>query len=118
MKRCLSFLLALLLCGTAACACAEITVGPDIAEGDITDFYYTVDASIYPPVYQRYRFYAEDGKKLFYHESRQGDSWPQTEKDITVSGTVELTEEAWSAFFDCLRGGAVKARGDEILDTA
>ena len=116
MKRVLPVLLALLICALAACACAEVTVGTDITAEDITDFYYTVDASRYPPEYLRYRFYVEDGARKFYHESRQGGGWPQTEEDIVFSGTVELTDEDWNAFFDCLRGGTVSARSDEVLD--
>ncbi len=120
MKHFISVLLILVLfsvlCGFAAAASAAVTVGTDIQQEDISDFYYTVDASIDPPVYQRYRFYVEDGKKQFYHESRQGGGWPQTEEDIVASGTVELTDEDWAAFFDCLRGGTVRARSDEVLD--
>ena len=40
------------------------TVGVDIAFQDIMDFYYTYDASTDPPVYQRYRVYADGGKTL------------------------------------------------------
>ena len=46
------------------------TVGKDILSDDITDFYYTYDTSTYPPEFQRYRFYAEDGRYYFYHETK------------------------------------------------
>ncbi len=92
----------------------EKIVGTDIAYEDISDFYYTYDASFYPPEYQRYRFYVEDGKKLFYHETREGDSWPQTEEDISVFGTVALTEEEWAAFCNCLEGGTVRKREENL----
>lgn len=92
----------------------EKTVGTDVAYGDITDFYYTYDASTYPPEYQRYRFYVEDGKKLFYHETREGDDWPQTEEDITVSGTVDLKEEEWAAFCSFIEGGTVRKREESL----
>ena len=116
MRHRFAVLLVLLLCGIAVCAQAEYVVGTDIAGKDITDFYYTLSASTYPPVYQRYRFCRENGKKLFYHESRQGGGWPQTEEDIVASGTRELTEKEWSAFVSCLRGGTVTGRSDEVID--
>lgn len=79
-----------------------------------TDFYYTYDASTFPPHYQRYRFYVEEGKHFFYHETREGGGWPQTEEDITASGTIELTEEEWQIFFSKLKGGTVKSPEDEV----
>ena len=91
--------------GPAAAASDGITVGTDIAFDDITDFYY-----------QRYRFYAEDEKRFFYHETREGGGWPQTEADITRSGTIELTEEQWSACCDLLNGGTASRR-EEHLDS-
>ncbi len=92
----------------------EMTVGTDIAIGDVTAFYYTYATSTNPPDYQRYLFSVEDGKRLFTHEKREGNHWPLTEADITVSGTLELTDEAWAAFFDCLKGGKVTKREEDI----
>lgn len=115
MKSFFAALLALLL-GTSPIAEAGLVVGTDMSAADITDFYYTVDASTYPPHYQRYRFWAEDGKKWFFHESRQGDSWPQTEENTVLSGTLELTDEEWSRFIDCVAGGTVKAREERFED--
>ena len=91
-------------------------VGTDIDFADITDFYYTYDASTNPPFFQRYRLYVEDGRTLFYHETRENGGWPQTEEDITVSGTVELSEAQVEAFRACLEGGTVRPR-EESLDT-
>ncbi|MBR4462865.1 MAG: hypothetical protein IKS51_09825 [Erysipelotrichaceae bacterium] len=91
-------------------------VGKDILSDDITEFYYTYDASTYPPDYQRYRFYAEDGRYYFYHEKREGDHWPLREEDITVSGTKELTQEEWNHFFESLCGGIVQNRDDDVVD--
>ena len=116
MKHCLTVFVVLLLCLLAAGAAAEKRAGEDFTAEDITDFYYTVSTSTYPPFYQRYRFYTEDGKKWFYHETREGGDWPQSEEDITVSGTVELTEADWAAFFACVRGGKADRRSEEILD--
>ena len=79
-----------------------------------TDFYYTYDASTFPPHYQRYRFYVEEGKYFFYHETREGGGWPQTEEGIPASGTIELTEEEWQTFFSKLKGGTVKSPEDEV----
>ena len=94
----------------------EMIVGTDIAFADITDFFYTYDASTNPPEYQRYRFYVEDGATFFYHETREGDGWPLTEADITVSGTAALTEEALARFHGLLEGGIVRRR-EESLDS-
>ena len=116
MRRWFLLFIFLLMCVPAAGVCAEISVGTDITAEDITDFYYTYSTSTDPPFYQRYRFYMEDGKKLFYHETREGGGWPQTEEDITLSGTVILTEADWSAFFACICNGEVNPHNDEILD--
>ena len=90
----------------------EMIVGKDIKIEDISDFYFTWSGSSYPPDFQRYRFYAEDGKHYFYHETREGDHWPLTEDDVTVSGTKELTEEEWTRFFELLQGSSVRKRED------
>ena len=99
MRRILSLLSALILAltlictqGLAATSSTDKTVGIDIAFEDITDFYYTYDASTASPHYQRYRLYSKDGKHYFEHETREGGGWPQTETDITCSGTIGLTE--------------------------
>ncbi|MBQ8954266.1 MAG: hypothetical protein IJ048_09130 [Clostridia bacterium] len=94
----------------------EWTVGTDIGFDDITEFYYTYDASTDPPHYQRYRFYRENGATLFYHETREGGGWPQTEADITVSGTVTLSEEQTLYFHACLEGGTVRGREESLDD--
>ncbi|MCR4577504.1 MAG: hypothetical protein K5784_06320 [Clostridiales bacterium] len=115
MKRILAALLAMLM-GAATVDAAGLTVGTDVSKNSITDFYYTVDASYYPPLYQRYRFYVQDGKKWFFHESRQGGGWSQTEEDIVASGTLEITDEIWAEFAACLAGGTVKAREEHLED--
>lgn len=95
---------------------APMDVGTEIAFSEITDFYYTFDASWYPPLYQRYRFYVEDGAPCFYHETREGGGWPQTEEDITASGTVALSEAEWAAFCECIRGGIASVRVEHLED--
>ncbi len=89
-------------------------VGTDISAEDITDFYYTYENINYNAFYQRYRFYAEDGKHLFFHETRErkDDYGPATEEDTTMKGTLELTDEEWAAFFALLKDGKVVKRSD------
>ncbi len=89
---------------------SEMKVGKKISYEDITEFYYTESSSAYPPTYQRYRFYVEDGKRMFFHEKREGDTFPLTEADATVTGTKELTEEEWQSFLNCVDGGEVEKR--------
>ena len=93
---------------------SELTVGEDILIGDITEFYYTYDSSAFPPEYQRYRFYTEDGQYYFYHEKREGKEWPLTEKHITESGTVNMPEDDWAEFFGYLKDGTVVKREEEL----
>ncbi len=90
----------------------KYVVGEDIQNGDITDFYYTVENINYDAFYQRYRIYVEDGKHMFFHEKRErkNDYGPATEEDTTRTGTMELSEEQWSKLYDFLDGGVVKAR--------
>lgn len=87
-----------------------MTVGTDIPQEDITEFYFTLDSSTNPPYFQRYRFYVENGGHWFYHEKREGRHWPLTKADITVSGSVELSDEQWAKFFDLIKGGKVEKR--------
>lgn len=90
------------------------TVGKDILTDDITDFYYTEENINYDAYYQRYRFYAEDGNHMFFHETRErkDDYGPCTEADTTLIGTIELTDDQWLEFTNLVSGGTVKARGD------
>ncbi len=94
----------------------ELKVGSDVKIEDVTEFFYTLSTSTNPPHYQRYRFYAQEDGTFFYHEKREGDHWPLREGDITVSGTRELTEAEWSAFFDLLRDGTVRQREEHPED--
>ena len=108
-------IMSVLLCasmvlGLFGCTKKEYTVGSDVKEEEITEFYWTESTSTFPPYFQRYRLYTEEGKHFFYHEKREGEAFPLTEKYITVSGTRELTEEEWQTFFELLKDGTVKKR--------
>lgn len=93
-------------------------VGKDIQIEDVTDFYYTEENINYDACYQRYRFYVEDGKHIFFHETRErkDDYGPCTEEDTTLIGTIELTDDQWAQFTDFVNGGTVKAREESITD--
>ena len=94
----------------------KYSVGKDIGIEDVTDFYYTYSSSAFPPEYQRYRFYVEDGKHYFYHEKREGDTWPLREDHITICGTRILSDEEWQSFFEHLQGGTVQKRNEDVVD--
>lgn len=108
----------MLCCLALLCACGkspeETVTDRKIAAGDITEFYYTRSNINFNAFYQRYRFYVEDGRRLFYHETREkpGEYGPATEDDITASGTVELSDEEWNEFLAFLKDGRVSARTD------
>ena len=87
-------------------------VGKKPAEKDITDFYWTYSNINFNPEFQRYRFYVEDGKHMFYHEKRESDAeygWLE-EKDITDHGSMELTDEQWARFMEFITGGTIESR--------
>lgn len=131
MKRCFMAICLLAVFIIAGCASgkgsevsslglfkSEFVVGEDIRIDDITDFYYTYSDINYDASYQRYRFYAEDGKHMFFHETRErkGDYGPATEDDTTLIGTIELSDDEWSAFFDIICKGRVIKR-EESADS-
>ena len=88
-----------------------LTVGNHIAAESISEFYYTLSTSTDPPHYQRYRFYLQDGSWQLFCETREGQSWPLTEKDITHSAAVSLSDADTAELMRCLQGGAVTRRG-------
>ena len=92
------------------------TVGTDVKMPDITAFYFTYSSSTYPPEFQRYRFLVKNGAHLFHHEKREGNHWPLTEKDITVTGTKELSQAEWQQFFNYLKKGKVEKRKEHLED--
>lgn len=115
-----------LLCGvffmTAGCGVGsaqiffgrkEFIVDKDIAMTEIKDFYYTISSSTNPPEFQRYRVTNKAGKYTFYHEKREGNTWPLEEKHITVSGTVELSDKQWTEFYSYIKDGKVTKRQED-----
>ncbi|MBQ8995036.1 MAG: hypothetical protein IJ091_04400 [Oscillospiraceae bacterium] len=94
----------------------EMVVGKNIKVDDINEFYFTRAGSTFPPYFQRYKFYVEDGKRYFYHETREGEVFPLTEEYITVQGTLELSDEDWNTFIDYLSQGTVKTRSEDLSD--
>ena len=90
-------------------------VGRNIAPEDIEEFFYTYASSTYPPDYQRYHFYKENGRYKFSHEKREGCRWPLTESDVTRSGSMELSEEEWLEFLSYLKDGKVKKRKENSI---
>ncbi|MBQ4383740.1 MAG: hypothetical protein II795_04620 [Firmicutes bacterium] len=128
MKRMLIMVLMSLCCAALFSGCkddaadgVEKITNRNIPVTDITDFYYTYENINYNAFYQRYRFYVEDGRYMFHHETRErpGEYGPATEKDITSSGTFELTEEEWLDFCRLLKDGTVSERqiSDETGDS-
>lgn len=82
----------------------------DIKDSQLQHFYYTVDDSSYPPSYQRYQFYQKDDKRYFFHEKREGDHWPLTKEDATITATIELSQQQWQQFLTLIDQGVVIAR--------
>ena len=78
----------------------------------LSELYFTRASSTYPPYYQRYKIHLKDGRYMLYHEKREGERFPLTEEDITVSGDIELSEKELSALFACLEGGKAKKPAD------
>lgn len=117
MKK-LMIILVLLIAGTFVFGWVLLskpkTVGKSIREADFKEFYYTHSSTVNPPEFQRYRIYVENGRKLFYHEKREGDTVFLTEADITESGETELTDEEWATFWSCIVGGTVENRKERV----
>ena len=96
----------------------EYVVGKDITIDEINEFYDTYYNINFNALYQRYYFYVQDGKHFFYHEKREkkNDYGPLNEEDITESGTIELDDETWNAFFEYLKDGTIIKRQESDED--
>lgn len=104
----------LLLTGCGLFSLGGKVVGRDVSKDSFNEFYYTYSKTVNPPKFQRYRFYMEDGKPMFYHEKREGEKVFLTEEDITVCGTMELSDEEWMTFWDYMCSGRVKKRENSV----
>lgn len=87
-------------------------VGKDIKIEDVNDFYYTYSHINFNPVYQRYRFYVENNKYMFFHDKREkkNEYGYLTEKDSVRNGTFEISKQDFETFFDFLKEGTVIKR--------
>ena len=110
----------MMLCCTALLfGCADKTketlTNRKIPLEDVTEFYYTYDNIHFDASFQRYRFYKEDGKYMFEHETRNrpGAYGPTTKEDVTDAGAIALTPEEWEDALSLLQSGTVSARKDD-----
>lgn len=89
-----------------------------ITMDDINDFYYTEEFINFNASYTRYRFYKEEGRYMFFYETRErkDDYGPCTEEDRTSYGTAEIKESEWAEFFSYLKDGSVKNRKEDPDD--
>ena len=114
-----------LLCGCAALKIPSDSFSEDsetivFADGKkikserFSEFYYTEENINFNAFYQRYRFFTEDGKKMFFHEQRKVENGygPAGEKDRTAMGQKELSEEEWLSFVGYLKQGTLRKRRD------
>jgi len=106
----LFFTSSLLFTGCGLFSSKGKVVGRDVTEDSFKEFYYTYSTTVNPPEFQRYRFYMEDGKPMFYHEKREGNKVFLTEEDIMVYGTMELSEEEFKSFWNYMCNGTVRNR--------
>ncbi len=90
------------------------TADTKVNENNFREFFYTYSNINYNAFYQRYHFYNEEGRHMFFHERREveNDYGPAGEKDITLTGAFELTEEEWTEFFEYLSDGSAEERSD------
>ena len=89
-------------------------VGKNISNDDIQEFYYTYSTSTFPPEYQRYHFYKENGNLYFYHDYRSGETFPLTEKDTKQSGKILLDQDTAKQFYALLENGVVEKRKERL----
>ncbi len=119
MKRIGGVILAMVCCLSLFGGCGksrgeETITNRAIPLEDVTDFYYTYENINFNAYFQRYRFYREDGKYYFLHETRErpGQYGPATEADVKRAGTFEITAEEWKDFLAYLKDGTVSAKTD------
>ena len=110
----LAGLCAMNLMGCGPAERPQVITDRNIPTAEVTEFYYTYETINYGAFYQRYRFSAEDGRHLFFHETRERpeDYGPTTEADVTAAGTCELTSAQWQEVMALLKNGRVSRRED------
>lgn len=93
----------------------EMIVGKDIKAEQISQFYYTYSNINYNAEYQRYRFYIEEGKNKFFHETRQnpGGYGFLTEDNTTRIGDYEINKQEWDSFIELISEGRVEKRTEK-----
>ena len=92
-------------------------VGKDIKIEDINDFYYTYSNINFNPKYQRYRFYIENNKYMFFHDKREkkNEYGFLTEKDSVRNGTFEISKQEFETFFSFIKDGTVIKRKESTI---
>ena len=96
----------------------SVIEGTKVSIDGIDDFYYTYENINYNAFYQRYRFFTDNGKYMFFHETRErkDDYGPADESDTTKKGEFELTKQQWSDFYDLIREGRANERNEIVED--
>lgn len=114
VKGVLLIMLCLAVFGGCGKAAKETVTNRRIPTEDVTEFYYTVENVNYNAFYRRYRFYKQDGRYMFFHETRERpDGYgPAGQEDVTGGGDFELTAQEWQDFLAYLKDGTVSARKD------
>ena len=111
---CVLVVVATLIFGVVKGMNKEYMVGKNINLKDVSEFYYTYSATTNPAEYERYHFYIENSKYMFFHQIREADHLPLTEEDAIETQNIELTDEQWQQFFSYLEGGKVTKRTESI----
>ena len=136
MKKILLIIVGMILCGLLAVSCnknketdidnnaklsgKKFIVGEDISISDITEFNFTYsdidEPKAFDTHYLRYYLYEKDNSHFFFYEKKEGkkSNGLVIEENTIASGTVQLTDEQWTEFFDNIRGGTVT---EKTLDT-
>lgn len=91
----------------------SLVVGRDIGPAAFREFFCTRAATTNPPMFQRHHIRMDNGRPVFRHEKREGSTVFLTEKDVTVSGTRELSPEEWERFWGLIAGGTVTDRKED-----
>lgn len=113
-------LLALFFAGCSGLTEEEYMFGKDFKAEQVTEFYYTVTDTSYPPKYERRHFFKRDGGYYYFHEKMEG-SLPAYSEALAVIDTGDervrpITEEQWLQLTEILLGGKVTKRSEDITE--